>query len=80
MAVVSTQTIRKMSTRNLPGDKRQLERKAGNLYVLFEPIIQQMWEPRRPTTPGTSSAYYKENVVFFNCFIYMGSRNENAPL
>jgi hypothetical protein len=49
MALASTQLITEMSTRNLPLDKERLVRKADNLTAICEPIIQQMWEPRRLT-------------------------------
>jgi hypothetical protein len=39
MALVSTQPLREMSTRNLPGSKEQPARKADNLTAIYEPIV-----------------------------------------
>jgi hypothetical protein len=39
MALVSTQPLTEMSTRNLPGGKGQPARKADNLTAICEPII-----------------------------------------
>jgi hypothetical protein len=47
MAVGSTQPLREMSTRNLPGGKRWPARKAENLTAICEPIAYKMWEPRQ---------------------------------
>jgi hypothetical protein len=51
MAPGSTQPLTEMSTRNLPGGKGRLARKADNLTAICEPIVYKMWEPRRLTTP-----------------------------
>jgi hypothetical protein len=42
MALASTQRLTEMTTRNLPGDKEWLARKADNLTVICEPIFQEM--------------------------------------
>jgi hypothetical protein len=39
-----------MTTRNLPGGKGRLARKADNLTTICEPIVQEMWEPGPPVT------------------------------
>jgi hypothetical protein len=39
MALVSTQPLTEMSTRNLPGGKGLPERKADNLTTIYEPNI-----------------------------------------
>jgi hypothetical protein len=39
MAVVSTQPLTEMSTRNLPGGKRRPARKADNRTAIREPIV-----------------------------------------
>jgi hypothetical protein len=39
MALVSTQPLTEMSTRNLPGGKERPERKADNLTAICEPIV-----------------------------------------
>jgi hypothetical protein len=50
MALGSTQPLTEMSTRNLPGVKERLARKADNITAICEPIVQKMWELRRLTT------------------------------
>jgi hypothetical protein len=39
MALVSTQPLTEMSTRNLPEGKGRPERKADNLSAICEPIV-----------------------------------------
>jgi hypothetical protein len=39
MALGSTQPLREMSTRNLPGGKGRLAHKADNLTAICEPIV-----------------------------------------
>jgi hypothetical protein len=39
MALVSTQPLTEMSTRNLPGGKGRQARKADNLTAICEPIV-----------------------------------------
>jgi hypothetical protein len=39
MALVSTQSLTEMSTRNLPGAKGRPARKADNLTAICEPIV-----------------------------------------
>jgi hypothetical protein len=51
MALGSTQPLTDMSTRNLPGGKGRPARRTGNLTVIYESTVQEMWEPRRLTTP-----------------------------
>jgi hypothetical protein len=46
MALVSTQPVTEMSTRNLPGGKGRAVRKADNLTAICEPIVWKMWESR----------------------------------
>jgi hypothetical protein len=50
MALVSTQSLTEMSTRNLPGGKGRPARKADNLTAICEAFVQKMWEPRRLRT------------------------------
>jgi hypothetical protein len=45
-----------MSTRNLPGGKGRLARKADNLTAICE--------PRRLTTLWVSTAYYRDSFTF----------------
>jgi hypothetical protein len=63
MALGSTQTLTEISTRNLPGVKRQQTRKADNLTIFCEPIVQKMWDPRRPT------ACYKDSFTLLSIVI-----------
>jgi hypothetical protein len=44
------------STRNLPGVKGRLTRKADNLTAICESIIYKIWEPRRLTILWASTA------------------------
>jgi hypothetical protein len=62
MALEWTQPLAEMSTRNLPGDKGRLARKADRLTAVYE----KMREPRRLTTLWASTACYKDtfNVYF----------------
>jgi hypothetical protein len=43
MALGLTQTLREMSTRNLPGGKERPARKVDNLTAICEPIVKKMW-------------------------------------
>jgi hypothetical protein len=65
MALVSTQPLTEMSTRNLPVGKGRQARKADNLIAICEPIIYKMWEPRRLTNLWASTACYRDS---FTCF------------
>jgi hypothetical protein len=44
-----TQSVTLMSTRNYPGGKERPKRKFYELTAVCEPIVQEMWEPRRLT-------------------------------
>jgi hypothetical protein len=61
MALVSTQPLTEMSTRNLPGCKERPVHKADNLTAIIEPIVYKMWEPRRLTSLWSSTACYKDS-------------------
>jgi hypothetical protein len=65
MAPSSTQPVTEMSTRNLPGGKRQLVHKADNLTAICESIVYKTWEPRCLTTLWASTAYYWGSITFF---------------
>jgi hypothetical protein len=54
-----------MSTRNLPGVKGRPARKADNITAICEPIVQEMWEPRRLTTLWAFMACYRDSFTFF---------------
>jgi hypothetical protein len=45
MALRSTQPLTEMSTRNIPGDKGRLVRKADSLTAICKPNVYIMWEP-----------------------------------
>jgi hypothetical protein len=49
MALVSTQPLTEMKTRNILEGKRQAECKADSLALICELSIYKMWEPRRLT-------------------------------
>jgi hypothetical protein len=65
MALRSTQTLTEMSTRDVPGGKGRPARKADNLIAICEPIIWNIWELRRLTTPWASMAYYRDSFTFY---------------
>jgi hypothetical protein len=64
IALGSTQPLTEMSTRNLPGGKGRPARKA-DLTAICEPIVYEMWEPRRLTTLWASTACYRDTFTFF---------------
>jgi hypothetical protein len=57
MALVSTQPLTEMSTRNLPGGKGQPALKADNLTTICE--------PRRLTALWASTACYRDSFSFY---------------
>jgi hypothetical protein len=65
MVLGSTQLLAEMSTRDLPGGKEQPARKADNLTVIYGPIVQKMWKPRRLTTLWAFTACYRDNFTFY---------------
>jgi hypothetical protein len=59
MALGSTQPLREMSTRNLPGGKGgkgRPARKADNLTAICEPIVTDVSQPYGPLRPVTGVA------------------------
>jgi hypothetical protein len=60
-----TQPLTEMSTRNLPGAKARLARKADNLTATREPIFYNIRQPRRLTTVGASMACYGDFFTYF---------------
>jgi hypothetical protein len=58
MALLSTQTLTEMSTRNLPQGNEQPVRKADNLTAISEPIIYKIREPRPLTTLLAFTAWH----------------------
>jgi hypothetical protein len=63
MALGSTQPLKEMSTRNLPGGKGLPARKADNLIAICELIVYKMWEPRRLTILWASRACYRDTFT-----------------
>jgi hypothetical protein len=56
MALGSTQPLTEMNIRNLPRGKGRPARKA-DLTALCEPIVYNMWEPRRPVHRDSFALY-----------------------
>jgi hypothetical protein len=50
------------------GAKVRPAHKADNLTVIFEPIIWNMWEPRRLRTPWAFTDCYRDSFTFFFIF------------
>jgi hypothetical protein len=75
MALGSTQPLTEVSTRNLPGGKGQLVRKADNLTAICEPIVWKMLEPQRLVNLWAFTACYRDSFTFFTflkkCSQYM---------
>jgi hypothetical protein len=44
----STQPLTEMSNRSLPGGKGRPELKTDNLSVIYEAIVQKLWESHNP--------------------------------
>jgi hypothetical protein len=64
MFMGSIQTLTEMSNRNLSGGKGRPARKADNLTATCEPIVWNMWEPRRHTNLCASTACYRDSFTF----------------
>jgi hypothetical protein len=64
MALGSTQPLREMSTRNLPGGKGRPARGADNPTAICEPFVYKMWEPRRLTALWAFTACYRDSFTF----------------
>jgi hypothetical protein len=62
MALVSTQPLTEMSTRNLPGGQGRPARKADNLTAICEPTLENMGA-RSFTTLWTSTACYRDSFT-----------------
>jgi hypothetical protein len=65
MAMGSNQPLTEMSTRNLPVDKEWSARKTDNLTAICEPIVYELWEPRRLTTLWAFTACYRDSFTIF---------------
>jgi hypothetical protein len=66
MALGSTQPLTEMSTRNLPGGQNRPACKADNLTAICEPIVKEMWEPRRLTTLWAFTTCYRDSFIFYH--------------
>jgi hypothetical protein len=64
MALVSTQPLTEMSTRNLPGGKGRLAPMAHKFTAIWEPIVLKMWGPRRLTILSAFTACYRRSFTF----------------
>jgi hypothetical protein len=64
MAAAWTQPLTEMSTRNLPGGKGRPARKFDNLTAIYEPIVYEIWKPRRPINVWASTACYNVSIFF----------------
>jgi hypothetical protein len=69
MALESIQPLTEMSTRNVPGDKGRLARKADNLTAICEPTVWKMWEPRHLETLWACMVCYRDSFTFFFGYI-----------
>jgi hypothetical protein len=65
MSLGWTLPLREMSTTNLPSGKGRPTRKADNITAMCEQIVYKMWQPRRLTTLSASTAYYRDNFIFY---------------
>jgi hypothetical protein len=66
MALGSTEPLKEMSTRNLPGSKGRPARKSDTLTATCEPTVLKIWEPRRFTTLWASTSCYGDSLTFYN--------------
>jgi hypothetical protein len=69
MAVQSTQHLTEMNNKNPPEGKGRPARKADNLTAICEPVVGEMWEPRRLRTLWASTACYRDSFNFFNLLL-----------
>jgi hypothetical protein len=64
--IMATQPLTEMNTRSRKimrlGSR---ERKAENLTVICQTIVQSMWEPQHFTNLQDSTACYRDNFTFF---------------
>jgi hypothetical protein len=71
MALVLTQPLTEMSTRNLPGVRGgRPARKADSLTAICEPIVKKMWEPQHLTTLGASMVCYRDSFTLLEYLIF----------
>jgi hypothetical protein len=65
MVLGSTQPLKEMNTRSIPGGKGRPARKSDNPTAICEPIIKKMCEPRRLTNLCLFTASYRDSFTFF---------------
>jgi hypothetical protein len=70
MALGSTHPLTEMSTRKIPGCKRQRACKADNLTTICEPIVQKIWKPWPITPLWAFTACYRNSFAIFSFFMY----------
>jgi hypothetical protein len=63
MALGSTQPLTEMSTWKLFAGKERPGPKADNLTAICEPIVYEMWEPRRLTNVLASKTCYRDSYT-----------------
>jgi hypothetical protein len=68
MTLVSTQSLTEISAKNLLGVEERPARKA-DLTSICEPIVYNMWEPRRLTSLWAYMAYYRDSFTFLTFFL-----------
>jgi hypothetical protein len=73
VALGSTQSLREISTRNLPGLKGRPENKPGNFTAICEPIFYKIWEPRHLTTLWAFTACYRDNFIFLYVSLHLAA-------
>jgi hypothetical protein len=72
MSLESTQSLKEIITRNLPGEGRgRPARKADNLTAICEPIVWIMWESRRLTALWAFTTYYRASLNFVPLLDYL---------
>jgi hypothetical protein len=70
IALGSTQSLTKISTRKLPGGKGRPARRADNLATICESIVWKMWEPLRLTTLRTSTTCTGITLPYLTCVLF----------
>jgi hypothetical protein len=61
-----------MSTRNFPGGKKRLARRADNLSAIYELNVKKLWEPQPLTTLRASMACTRITLPYLY-YIYIKS-------
>jgi hypothetical protein len=69
MSLGMTRPLAGMSTRNIPGFRRQPALKADNIIAVYEPTVYKMLQPRCLTTLCASRACYWDSFTLFFLFV-----------